>query len=504
MKKKPLNLKPKKDQANEKESQVVAPWKILIVDDEPEVHSVTKMTLSNVKFRERPLKFFSAYSAAEAKEQLKSENGIALILLDVVMESDHAGLELVKHLRYEMDNQATRIILRTGQPGQAPEQKVIIDYDINDYKTKTELTATKLFTAVISSLRSYADIIALETSHKGLEQIMAVSDKLLKFRSLNDFASGLLTQVSAFMGCQPNGILFHFGENNNGIYSRRPKACSGEFSSCSDCIPEQAGSQKCALHDRITSLVDRSIELKQHVYEEDFTALYMDVGNNEYVVSIVRSAAPLSDLDKQLLEIFASKMTIGFQNLRLYENLEERVQIRTQELQAANQELTRLATTDTLTGALNRRAFMDALHSEIGRSSRYSHPLSMLLIDVDFFKSVNDTHGHLVGDKVLKTITQTAQDTLRECDHFSRFGGEEFAVLLPESNLEAASQAAERIRHAIREKNIPINGQNINVSISVGIAELEETGGNGDKLISLADKRLYQAKKSGRDKCVAN
>ena len=189
---------------------------------------------------------------------------------------------------------------------------------------------------------------------------------------------------------------------------------------------------------------------------------------------------------------------------RLYENLEERVQIRTQELQAANQELTRLATTDTLTGALNRRAFMDALHSEIGRSSRYSHPLSMLIIDVDFFKSVNDTHGHLVGDKVLKTITQTAQDTLRECDHFSRFGGEEFAVLLPESNLEAASQAAERIRHAIRGKNIPINGQNINVSISVGIAELEETGGNGDKLISLADKRLYQAKKSGRDKCVAN
>jgi len=502
--KKPLNLKPQKLKAKSQQSQVSLPWKILIVDDEPEVHSVTKMTLASVIFRDRPLKMLSAYSGEEAKQILQDEEGIALILLDVVMESEHAGLELVKYLRQHLNNKATRIILRTGQPGQAPEKSVIIDYDINDYKTKTELTAPKLFTAVIASLRSYADIVALETSHKGLEQVIEVSDTLLKFRSLNEFASGLLTQISAFMGCQPNGILFHFGENHSGIYHRRPKACSGEFAGCAECLPEEPNNQKCSRHDRITNLVDRAIKLKQHIYEDDYTALFMDGGNDENVVSIVRSAAPLSDLDKQLLEIFASKMTIGFQNLRLYENLEERVEKRTQELQAANQELTRLATTDTLTGTLNRRAFMNALTAEIGRSKRYQHPLSLLIIDIDYFKRVNDTYGHMSGDEVLKSITQTAIDTLRECDHYSRYGGEEFAVLLPESDLHAATQAAERIRHAIAEKSIQVNDQLIKVSISVGIAELGECKNNGDKLLSLADERLYQAKKEGRNRCIAN
>jgi len=526
--KRPLNLKPKKPVAQKDTTANVLPWEVLVVDDEPEVHSVTKMILESVSFRDRPLKLSSAFSAEQAKTLLQTENNFALILLDVVMESDDAGLQLVKHLREELKNKATRIILRTGQPGQAPEQKVIIDYDINDYKTKTELTAPKLFTAVIAALRSYADIIALETSQKGLEQIMEVSDTLLKFRSLNEFASGLLTQISAFMHCQPNGILFHFGQNKSGISSKRPKACSGDFARCADCVPDEMSDTNCLHHKRISSLVNRAVAQQQHAYEDDYTALYMDVGNNENVVSIVCSVTPLSDLDKKLLEIFASKMTIGFQNLRLYENLEERVEIRTQELRAANQELTRLATTDALTGVLNRRAFMDALQAEVGRSKRYSHPLSLLILDIDYFKNVNDTYGHVAGDQVLKRMTQVALQTLRECDHFSRFGGEEFATLLPESNLEAAKQAAERIRLAIQEESVQYNDESINITISIGVAELSETNssesdcsktngsesnssesnssennGNGDKLISLADKRLYQAKKSGRNQYSA-
>lgn len=503
MAKKPLNLKPQKakseSQANHKN-----PWKILIVDDEPQVHSVTQMTLATITFRSRPVKMLSCYSAAEAQKLLTTEKNIALILLDVVMESEHAGLDLVKFLRNDLNNRATRIILRTGQPGQAPEQRVIVDYDINDYKSKTDLTATKLFTAVIASLRSYADIVALETSQQGLEQIIEASDQLLKFRSLNEFASGLLTQLSAFMGCQPNGILFHFGHQRQAELPWLPKACSGEFAACLECVPENTRERKCDFHTHITHLVEKAIESKQHIYEADFTALYMDIGQDEDVVSVIHSSAPLNQMDRRLLEVFASKMSIGFQNLRLYENLEERVKQRTAELEKANQELTRLATTDTLTGALNRRAFMDAMHAEIERSRRYQHPMSILIIDVDLFKSINDTYGHMVGDDVLCNLTQIAKNTIRECDHFARFGGEEFAVLLPESDRKTALQAAERIRQTIFENRLITNEEEIAVSVSIGVAEIMETNGNGDKLISLADKRLYRAKEQGRNRCVAD
>lgn len=138
-------------------------WKILVVDDEPAVHQVTKLALRNLEVLGRPLVLINALSAKGAQEVLLKHDDIAVILLDVVMENDQAGLELVRHIRDELSNHAVRIVLRTGQPGQAPERRVMIDYDINDYKEKTELTANKLFTTVTVSVRTYRDILALET-----------------------------------------------------------------------------------------------------------------------------------------------------------------------------------------------------------------------------------------------------------------------------------------------------------------------------------------------------
>ena len=137
-------------------------WKVLVVDDEPEVHTITKLTLDDFVLDGRELTFISAYSGTEARELLKEHPDTALILLDVVMETEHAGLELVDHIRRSMRNQMVRIVLRTGQPGQAPEAKVIVDYDINDYKAKTELTIDKLFTTIVTALRSYHFITTIE------------------------------------------------------------------------------------------------------------------------------------------------------------------------------------------------------------------------------------------------------------------------------------------------------------------------------------------------------
>lgn len=181
-------------------------WKILIVDDEPELHAVTKLALSDFSLNGIGLTFISAYSGQEAIEQFKTHPDIAVVLLDVVMETDDAGLKVANRVRNELGNQFTRIILRTGQPGQAPEKHVIVNYDINDYKSKTELTAQRLFTVVIAAIRSYRDIMAIEENRVGLAKVVTASKDLFGCRSLETFFEGLIQQLSSVLGCTQSAI----------------------------------------------------------------------------------------------------------------------------------------------------------------------------------------------------------------------------------------------------------------------------------------------------------
>jgi two-component system cell cycle sensor histidine kinase/response regulator CckA len=161
-------------------------WKVLVADDEEEVHVVTKMVLSGLNFENRGIELYSVYSARETIEFLKTHPDISVLLLDVVMDGEEAGLEAVKQIRTELDNQLLRIILRTGQPGRAPESKVVTQYDINDYKEKTELTSLKLKSAIISALRSYRDLSALEENRVALRKAQDY---------VNDVINGLNTAV---------------------------------------------------------------------------------------------------------------------------------------------------------------------------------------------------------------------------------------------------------------------------------------------------------------------
>ncbi|WP_233516392.1 hypothetical protein [Janthinobacterium sp. BJB426] len=140
------------------EPATAAPWRVLIVDDDVDVHVVTKFALSQASFKGRRLSFLHAYSGAEALVLLRGTPDIAVVLLDVIMETQDAGLQVARQVREELHNSAVRIILRTGQPGQALEHRIIIDYDINDFWCKTDLTTRKLFTTVIASLRTYATL----------------------------------------------------------------------------------------------------------------------------------------------------------------------------------------------------------------------------------------------------------------------------------------------------------------------------------------------------------
>lgn len=133
-------------------------WKVLVVDDEPEVHRVTALSLDGFRFRDRPLQLIDVRSAAEAIRTLDQESDIAVVLLDVVMESEAAGFDVIQHIRDTLDNRVIRIILRTGQPGQAPAREVIRRYEIDDYHSKAELTADRMFIAMHTSLAMYEQI----------------------------------------------------------------------------------------------------------------------------------------------------------------------------------------------------------------------------------------------------------------------------------------------------------------------------------------------------------
>ena len=154
------------------------PWKLLIIDDEEQVHAVTRLALRRFQFDHKSLDILSAYSATEAKQILEQHVNIAALVLDVVMETDQAGLELIKYIRQDLNNQWVQIILRTGQPGVAPEISVIEDYDINNYTTKTELTQTKLFSMLITALRAHRNMIVID---QNLQEIRALNQKLQDF-----------------------------------------------------------------------------------------------------------------------------------------------------------------------------------------------------------------------------------------------------------------------------------------------------------------------------------
>lgn len=180
-------------------------WKILLVDDEVDIHEITALVLGNYVYQNKPLKLISAYSAQQAKAMLEQHPEIAVIFLDVVMESHDAGLQLVRYIREELRNRYVRIILRTGQPGYAPEEKIIIDYEINDYANKTELSRQKLITLTTASLRSYADLMTVELYRQSLEEkvkqrTQELQEKNHELTLLNDQLVSLNQDKNEFLG----------------------------------------------------------------------------------------------------------------------------------------------------------------------------------------------------------------------------------------------------------------------------------------------------------------
>jgi two-component system, cell cycle response regulator len=173
------------------------------------------------------------------------------------------------------------------------------------------------------------------------------------------------------------------------------------------------------------------------------------------------------------------------------------------QLQAANAELAWMASTDSLTGASNRRHFLDEIELELGRAKRNGLPVSLLALDIDHFKAVNDQYGHQAGDALLKAFVDAIKGTLRPHDMLGRVGGEEFMVLLPDTSHEAAAVLAERIRSRVESLAVAFDGTTLSVTVSVGVAEFGVDGDGPDAVFKAADTRMYQAKHEGRNRVIS-
>jgi len=286
-------------------------WKILIADDEPEVHTITKTVLSNFEFENSKLEFISTYSGEETIKVLKENPDIAIVLLDVVMETDDAGLIVAKTIRDDLNNHLVRIILRTGQPGSAPEKDVINRYEINDYKEKTELTTTKLYTTVMSALRSFRDLITIEQNRKGLNKIIEASRSIFELHSLELFAEGVLTQLISILKLNHNSMILKQMdgftiEKDNGHFE--VVAATGNYKNKS--FNEISTG-------RIKDLVNQAVTNKASFFDKNNYIGYFNTDNGKANIIFMTGCDEINALDKHLIEIFSSNVSVAFDNIYL-------------------------------------------------------------------------------------------------------------------------------------------------------------------------------------------
>ncbi|MFA5156007.1 MAG: GGDEF domain-containing protein [Candidatus Omnitrophota bacterium] len=199
------------------------------------------------------------------------------------------------------------------------------------------------------------------------------------------------------------------------------------------------------------------------------------------------AAEGIEENQRDKFNILAQQFILGIKRAILYHRVQE------------------LAITDTLTGVLSRRHWMERFNQELERSKKFKYRFSFLMIDIDHFKTFNDRYGHLVGDAILRGVSERIKENIRQVDLIGRYGGEEFSVILTETDKEGAMLAAERIRRAVEEKYITIYDESLKISVSIGIAVFPDHAGRAEGLVEKADQALYHAKQTGRNKvCVCS
>lgn len=438
-------------------------WQVLIVDDDPEIHSVTQLALSDLVVLGRRLEYLHAYSGQDACKLIEQNNNIVLVLLDVVMETDDAGLNVVKHIREKLQRQDIRIVLRTGQPGYAPEESVIKEYDINDYKTKTELTRRKLVTTVYAAIRSYQQIATVTENRQGLEKIVSGSANLLELHSMTEYCQGVLQQLTKLID-----------QDIECLFCARGQGIIDDADDLSFYIIAQQGFSTILTKQKLDTLKNEQISQqvkycftqKVHQYQNPSQYLYLARGGYRAVIYLTLQE-PLTDTQQQLLEVFLTNAAVGYENVHLF------------------QKLSNAAYKDWLTNLPNRLEFVRFLDL-FAKSDRDNEVAA--LVDLNHFSDVNDGLGQDVGNMLLVAVAQRLQKMGCDCK-VARVGADVFGIIGTTDCLTPASlvQLFEQ-PFAAREQKLPINA-------CFGFCTKEHASGSGVQVLNKINIALNLAKK---------
>ena len=309
------------------------PWKVLIVDDEMGIHTLTDFALTDFQFAGRTLQIFRALSGSEAREILRAEPKIAVALIDVVMETDDAGLRLVDFIRNELKYLLIRLIIRTGQPGMAPEREVIERYDIDDYKSKTELRDDKLYTTMRMALKSYRDLVILDSNRRALKKILEAVPEFHHAQSLNHFFNGILSQLIGLCNLGENSLI---STVNSGLvitadnqHQVTVQSGTGRF----------APTEESEEIERIRQICLDKILGKTAVQTLPAGVLLLPLEIDQKPIGFVylENALHLNQADVDLVQIMAHQCASALENLQLYLDLKKANQKTLQMLEVAEQ-----------------------------------------------------------------------------------------------------------------------------------------------------------------------
>jgi diguanylate cyclase (GGDEF)-like protein len=445
-------------------TEVQKPWKILIVDDDEQVHTVTTFTLSGVKILDKPIQFFHAYTAKEAIKILVEETNIAVILLDVVMETDSAGLDLIEVIRKQLRITEPRIILRTGQPGFAPELEAISNYDINDYRTKAELSRTKLITSLTTAIRSFKQLKVISQSQKGLSALLDASGDLFSRRKVSDFCRGVIEHLSDMItGSMESFLLVNPKINDPEETNLWIQAASGRFEEYTTRfwadLPQVS----------IKDMVSQVIFSKTMIEEENVILLPLRMEGRVKGVLYIGLLDDNIGLDRRLLQVFSANTAVALENVLLLDRLNQ------------------FAYFDTLVNLPNRNQFIQMIQH---RLDTQHENWTVAIVDIDSFAEINDALGHKNGDKILKSVSKRLSGSLPGEVVVARVAGDAFGLLGPETMI------SHKVIFPLFGSPFSVNGNVLNIKVSVGFANLDDIPGDGFDALKNANIALKRVKKS--------
>ncbi|MCW8863800.1 MAG: DUF3369 domain-containing protein [Colwellia sp.] len=293
-------------------------WRILIVDDDESVHHVTKLVLADAVIESRSLDIVSVYSMDEAKKTLVNDDDFCMAFVDVVMETDHAGLELVQWIREDLKNQAIRLVLRTGQAGSAPEAKVIKDFDINDYKEKTDFTASKMITTVYASIRAYRDIMTIQRSLDAFKKLIETTHDLLKINQLKSFGSAALNHLLALMNVESSALYIARTQIDFDLQATSLIiACTGKYVCESDSL------ENSDISAEVKAKIQQVFISKSHYSDDTCFVGYYQAAVNAASVLYIEFEDDNEHFKASLAELFATNVALILEGLTKQKEIEK-------------------------------------------------------------------------------------------------------------------------------------------------------------------------------------